>query len=78
MGVCAAIKPDGVRCRARAMKGYAYCFNHRPEFADERRLNASKGGKQGDGGGPRGRGPKAYKTSRTCLPISPAGCSRGR
>ena len=38
MGVCAAIKPDGVRCRARAMKGYAYCFNHHPEFADERRL----------------------------------------
>ena len=50
MGVCAAIKPDGVRCRARAMKGYAYCFNHRTEFADERRLNASKGGKQGGRG----------------------------
>ena len=50
MDVCAAIKPDGVRCCARAMKGYAYCFNHRPEFADERRLNASKGGKQGGRG----------------------------
>ena len=52
MGVCAAIKPDGVRCRARAMKGYAYCFNHNPEFADERRLHASKGGKQGGRGRP--------------------------
>ncbi len=78
MGVCAAIKPDGVRCQARAMKGYAYCFNHRPEFADERRLNASKGGKQGDEGGLRGRGPKVYKTSRTSLPRSLSECSRGR
>lgn len=52
MGLCAAIKPDGVRCRARAMKGYAYCFNHRPECADERRLYASKGGKQGGRGRP--------------------------
>ena len=52
MGVCAAIKPDGVRCRARAMQGYAYCFNHNPEFADERRRHASKGGKQGGRGRP--------------------------
>jgi hypothetical protein len=44
MGICAAIKPDGVRCRARAMEGYGYCYNHNPEFADERRLHASKGG----------------------------------
>ena len=51
MGVCAAIKPDGVMCRARAMKGYAYCFIY-PEFADERRLHASKGGKQGGRGRP--------------------------
>ena len=52
MGVCAAIKPNGVRCQARAMEGYAYCYNHNPEFADERRLNASKGGKQGGRGRP--------------------------
>ena len=52
MGVCAAIKPNGVRCRARAMEGYAYCYNHNPEFADERRLHASKGGKQGGRGRP--------------------------
>jgi len=51
MGVCAAIKPDGVMCRARAMKGYAYCFIY-PEFADERRLHASKGGKQEGRGRP--------------------------
>ena len=52
MGACAAIKPNGVRCRARAMEGYAYCYNHNPEFADERRLHASKGGKQGGRGRP--------------------------
>ena len=52
MGVCAAIKPDGGRCQARAMEGYAYCYNHNPEFADERRLHASKGGKQGGRGRP--------------------------
>lgn len=52
MGLCAAIKLDGVRCQARAMESYAYCFNHNPEFADERRRNASKGGKQGGRGRP--------------------------
>ena len=50
MGVCAAIKANGVRCQARAMQGYAYCYNHNPEFADERRLSASNGGKQGGRG----------------------------
>ena len=34
------------------MKGYADCFNHHPEFADERRLHASRGGKQGGRGRP--------------------------
>jgi hypothetical protein len=52
VAVCATIKQDGVRCRARAMKGYAYCYNHHPGFADERRLHASKGGKQGGRGRP--------------------------
>ena len=46
MAVCAAIKQDDVRCRARAMKGYAYCYNHHPGFADERRLHASKASKE--------------------------------
>src|SRR5215207_11134178 len=34
------------------MEGYAYCYNNNQEFADERRLNASKGGKQGGRGRP--------------------------
>jgi hypothetical protein len=28
------------------MKGYAYCHNHHPGFADERRLHASKASKE--------------------------------
>ena len=65
MGVCAAIKPDGVRCRARAMQGFAYCFNNNPEFADERRLHATmraRAASRGDEGGQRGRRPKVCKT----------------
>jgi hypothetical protein len=46
VAVYAAIKQDDVRCRARAMKGYAYCYNHYPGFADERRLHASKASKE--------------------------------
>ena len=34
------------------MKGYDTCYGHRPDLADERRRNASKGGKRGG----RGRG----------------------
>jgi hypothetical protein len=26
MSVCAAIKPDGLRCKARAMKSSEWCF----------------------------------------------------
>jgi len=34
------------------MKGYDTCYGHRPDLAEERRRNASKGGKRGG----RGRG----------------------
>lgn len=49
---CAYIKPGGKRCGATAMKGYDTCYGHRPDLADERRHNASKGGRSGG----RGRG----------------------
>ncbi len=49
---CAFIRADGHRCGASAMKGYSTCYGHRPDFAQERRRNASKGGKSGG----RGRG----------------------
>ena len=50
MGFCAAIKADGVRCKARAMKSSEWCFNHHPDLSQERRRNASKGGQRGGRG----------------------------
>ncbi len=52
MAKCAFIKPGGDRCGTRAMKGYETCYGHRPDLAEERKRNASKGGKRGG----RGRG----------------------
>ena len=52
MSVCAAIKPDGARCKARAMKGSQWCFNHHPDYSQERQRNASKGGRRGGRGRP--------------------------
>jgi hypothetical protein len=49
---CAAIKPDGLRCKARAMQGSQWCFNHHPDHSEERRRNASKGSKRGGRGRP--------------------------
>jgi hypothetical protein len=49
---CAFIKPGGERCGSIAMKGYDTCYGHREDLADERRRNASKGGKAGGRGRP--------------------------
>ena len=50
MAKCAFIKPGGDRCGSTAMKGYDTCYGHRPDLADERKRNASKGGKAGGRG----------------------------
>jgi hypothetical protein len=55
MGVCSAIKADGLRCKATATKGSGYCFNHNPNYSEERRRNASKGGRAGGRGRPAAR-----------------------
>jgi hypothetical protein len=34
------------------MKGYSTCYGHRPDLAEERRRNASRGGKRGGRGRP--------------------------
>jgi hypothetical protein len=52
MGRCAFIKPGGQRCGSIAMKGYDTCYGHRPDLAEERKRNASRGGRAGG----RGRG----------------------
>ena len=67
MSVCAAIKPDGVRCKARAMKGSQWCFNHHPDYSQERRHNASKGGKRGGRGRPAGSGVQGLQDIKDLL-----------
>ena len=47
---CEALKGDGSRCQARAMDGYQWCYSHRPDLADERKRNASRGGRTGGRG----------------------------
>ncbi len=52
MSLCAYIKADGQRCRARAMSGSSYCYNHSPDKAQARKNNAAKGGYAGGRGRP--------------------------
>jgi hypothetical protein len=49
---CAYIKPGGDRCGATAMKGFDTCYGHREDLAEERKRNASKGGRSGGRGRP--------------------------
>lgn len=53
MAQCAFVKAGGERCGATAMGGYSTCYGHRPDLAEERRRNASKGGRSGGRGRPR-------------------------
>ena len=52
MGTCSGTKADGTKCEARAMKSSAWCFNHSPDHSEQRRRNASKGGRAGGRGRP--------------------------
>jgi hypothetical protein len=49
---CAAIKPDGGRCKVDAMPGAEWCYSHHPDYAEERRRRASRAGKRGGRGRP--------------------------
>ena len=64
MAACAAIKADGTKCEARAMRGSQWCFNHNPDRSEERRRNASKGGRAGGRGRP-GAGEEVLWLRRT-------------
>ena len=44
MAQCVAKKPDGARCRARAMTTDDYCFMHAPYLAERRRAAQARGG----------------------------------
>jgi hypothetical protein len=67
VGFCAAIKQDGVRCKARAMQGSQWCFNHHPDHSEQRRRNASKGGKRGGRGRPARSGIEGLKDIKDLL-----------
>ncbi len=52
MASCCGIKADGGRCRAQAIHASEWCFNHHPDYEQQRRRRASKGGKRGGRGRP--------------------------
>jgi hypothetical protein len=45
MPQCAGIKRDGGRCTVVVGPGQSHCYQHDPKRAEDRRRNASKGGK---------------------------------
>ena len=52
MSACSGIRSDGGRCKALAMCNSEWCINHHPDYEQERRRRASKGGKRGGRGRP--------------------------
>src|SRR5215204_5900975 len=52
MSRCAAIKPNGERCKVEAMPDAEWCWSHHPDYEQARRRRASKGGKRGGRGRP--------------------------
>ena len=52
MSLCAGIKADGGRCGAQAITGNQWCFSHHPDYEEQRRRRASKGGRRGGRGRP--------------------------
>src|SRR5215218_6758350 len=52
MSRCAAIKPDGERCKVEAIADAEWCWSHHPDYQQARRRRASKGGKRGGRGRP--------------------------
>ena len=52
MSRCAGITAAGGRCKAEAMPEAEWCWNHHPDYEQERRRRASKGGKRGGRGRP--------------------------
>src|SRR5215207_7692262 len=52
MAFCSGIRADGGRCRAQAIGNSEWCFNHHPDYEEQRRQRAAKGGKRGGRGRP--------------------------
>jgi hypothetical protein len=49
---CAAIKANGERCKVEAIPDAEWCWSHHPDYEEQRRRRASKGGKRGGRGRP--------------------------
>src|SRR5215217_6417645 len=45
MGQCAGIKRDGGRCAVVVASGQSHCYAHDPDRSEERKRNASRGGR---------------------------------
>jgi hypothetical protein len=54
MGQCSAYKPNGERCRLRAMRDSDRCWNHDPSFKEARKRKSTMAGKAGGRGRPGG------------------------
>jgi hypothetical protein len=52
MARCAAIKPNGERCKVEAIADAEWCWSHHPDYEQARQRRASKGGKRGGRGRP--------------------------
>jgi hypothetical protein len=52
MSRCAAIKPNGERCKVEAIADAQWCWSHHPDYEQARQRRASKGGKRGGRGRP--------------------------
>ncbi len=52
MVLCSGIRADSGRCKAQAIRGSDYCFNHHPDYEAARQRRASRGGKRGGRGRP--------------------------
>ena len=52
MAQCSGIKRDGGRCGAQAIQDSSWCFNHHPEYEQQRQAAKVKGGRRGGRGRP--------------------------
>jgi hypothetical protein len=52
VGKCTAITRGGGRCRGVAIDGSGLCYSHHPDYEQDRRRAARKGGKRGGRGRP--------------------------
>ena len=52
MSRCAAIKPNGERCKVEAIPDAEWCWSHHPDYEQARQRRAAKGGKRGGRGRP--------------------------